>query len=583
MSKRSRVSSTARSDFSILEKNQGYIESLKIAYKLYESLNTARALSCYILLRNNEIEQLISLECSPGNYLHWRDYYKDALATNFLRKFRFRAKYHPGFVTRTKENATRAFLEAESRCRETNDKIFGNRLSGDASSILYRAREKISRVLFSFSCDEWIESCRFGPGADLVNLVRRSTVYDKMTGRLVATPAFQSLALALVKSHPAWATLNQSVEPVWHNRVTFVPKDAKTDRSIAIEPGLNAFAQAGLGRMIRRRLALFGNSIKYQHVNQRYAELGSVDDTISTIDLSSASDTLSYALVVDLIPQPWFHALDLTRSPFGLGKFGSVCYEKFSSMGNGYTFELESLIFWALAQSCCDFYSIRGPVRVYGDDIVVPSLAYEPFCRLLDEVGFIPNRKKSFHSGPFRESCGMDYFDGKKVRSLYLKEALSNVPSIFKLANGISRAAHFLLGGNQGRDACLEECWKQVVRLLPKEFRTMFGPFSFDTNGMGIPSVPDQYLCADWDVAKPRRTDSVRYREGWQGWSVRCLRARSKKFSFNERDGDLAVAMYLSRNGSEVDSEGFLSLRGRTRYSTRRETVFEWQDLGPWV
>lgn len=579
------MSKSKRKSTWVLSERAGYLGSLHIAYQYYISLNTPRALSCYLLLRNNEIDQLVSMQCIPSEYLSWREYYLDALAIAFLKKFKFRRKYHPGYVPRTKQRATETFLQMEQHCRETNDRIFLNRLSGDAREVIYHAREKISKILIDFSTEEWIDSCRFGPGADLNHKVSRSTVFDKMVGKLTSTVAFHPLATALVKSHPSWAP-HVEVEPVWHNRVAFVPKDAKTDRVIAIEPGLNAYAQAGIGRMIRRRLSLFGNSIKYQHVNQKHAEIGSVSGDRATIDLSSASDTLSVWLVRMLIPEPWLTACELLRAPFGkLKDKETVCYEKFSSMGNGYTFELETLIFWVLAQTVTKIKGASGPVRAYGDDIIVPACVAEDLASVFNELGFIVNLKKSYYTGPFRESCGMDYFSGMKVRPLYLKEPLSNVPSIYKLANGISRAAYFLHGVSSGRDARLEKCWKQVVRLLPKEARAYFGPFQFDENGMGIPAVTDAWLSVDFDVALPSGAlHRHRGRKcGWEGWEIQCFRARSRKFSFNERDGDLAVAMYLSRNGSEVSTEGSLDLRGRVSYYTCRETVHQWGDLGPWA
>lgn len=97
--------------------------------------------------------------------------------------------------------------------------------------------------------------------------------------------------------------------------------------------------------------------------------------------------------------------------------------EKFSSMGNGFTFELETLIFWALVESLRDLRSqTGGRVSVYGDDIVCPSDIATDLIELLDFCGFEVNTKKSHWAGLFRESCGEHFFRGKNVTPIYQKE-----------------------------------------------------------------------------------------------------------------------------------------------------------------
>jgi len=93
---------------------------------------------------------------------------------------------------------------------------------------------------------------------------------------------------------------------------------------------------------MKKRLGLFGVNLRDQSVNQRYALLGSIDGSLATIDLSSASDTVSYALVMSLLPSGWFDLLDLFRSECVEVPGGVIELEKFSSMGNAYTFELRA-------------------------------------------------------------------------------------------------------------------------------------------------------------------------------------------------------------------------------------------------
>lgn len=114
-------------------------------------------------------------------------------------------------------------------------------------------------------------------------------------------------------------------------------------------------------------------------------------------------------------------------------------------MGNGYTFELESLIFLSLTRAACDVFGVNSSdVSVYGDDIICPSDVVPLLIQVLNLVGFEVNHSKSFVAGPFRESCGKDWFLGELVRPLFIKKSVSNralmgwCNHIFRLNPGLS-------------------------------------------------------------------------------------------------------------------------------------------------
>lgn len=199
--------------------------------------------------------------------------------------------------------------------------------------------------------------------------------------------------------------------------LTFVAKNAKTYRAIATEPPLNGVYQLALGDYIAKRLAKFGVDLSDQSRNQRLAKEGSLTGALATLDLSSASDTVATELVYHLLPIDWALALSVGRSSAVLYKGKRIMLEKFSSMGNGFTFALESLIFWALASSCLP----GGTTSVYGDDIIVETAAVPLLTEVLTACGFILSPGKSFSSGPFRESCGADYYRGFDIRPFYQK------------------------------------------------------------------------------------------------------------------------------------------------------------------
>jgi hypothetical protein len=99
---------------------------------------------------------------------------------------------------------------------------------------------------------------------------------------------------------------------------------------------------------------------------------------------------------------------------------------KFSTMGNACTFPVESLLFLSIAIASVltvrgrrgtkySVESLRGEVAVFGDDIIIPVDCRELFIEALEILDFKVNTSKSFWSGNFRESCGIDAFRGHDV------------------------------------------------------------------------------------------------------------------------------------------------------------------------
>lgn len=328
--------------------------------------------------------------------------------------------------------AWESFAKSEFLCKQTNDRFrhYWSTLNSKSSyeEILYLVRRKIANILGA--CPSLAElHLGFGPGSS-------TTVKRKTSSRfkLDASPVCSKEAIGsltdLWAEIPNYAYLHKGKARVGYGELTFVPKNAKTNRSIIIEPLLNTFVQKGYGDYIKRRLLLSGCNLYDQSVNQELARLGSIFDNIATLDLSSASDTLASALVVDLLPMDWVAALSNWRTGAIIYKDKSgltIEQNKFSSMGNGFTFELESLIFFCIAFVVTECLGEDTKlVSTYGDDIIVPKGAANLTCSVLEECGFILNNEKSYFSGSFRESCGADFFRGENVRPFYVKDRFTS-------------------------------------------------------------------------------------------------------------------------------------------------------------
>jgi hypothetical protein len=346
------------------------------------------------------------------------------------------------------------------------------------------------------------------------------------------------------------------------NRICTVPKSSKTDRVIAIEPDMNMYVQKGFAKMIRNRLRMVGIDLNTQaSVNQMMAWRGSADGSFCTIDLSSASDTISLAIVDELLPPGWVEALKQCRSPIGTLPSGEVVrYSKFSSMGNAYTFELESLIFWALAKATLTAMGIKGVVSVFGDDIIVPTQAGPFLMAALKHAGFIPNMDKSFLTGPFRESCGKHYYLGVDVTPIYLRKPPIRLIDLYAVANAIRRKARRL----GYLEAALKPAYDMVVDAIPARFRYLI------PEGVG-----DVGLIADFDEACPP------INRGVQAYRYRCV---------TEVQGEIMVWGYprligllsIMEQRSLGEDPGRTPARPTGRYRVRVGSTTVWPSYGPW-
>jgi len=391
------------------------------------------------MLSNDEHLQFSQMEIKPLNYLEhelhkFRD---DYLITEYLSKYK-------GLNTGVDlaKVAYGSFVAAEDQCREANGRIRGIwTRSGSCGwlDIFCRAQLKIQSCLGTHpSWRKLADRFKWGPGATSTLKGFDARIDSKLREEQISVTmkALPYLKAAMACDY-AWlharsldaegptTLLDKEFLVVRGSRGLTVPKNAKTDRFIAAEPTGNVFLQLGVGNYLRQCLRRVGIDLDDQSVNQDLAA-HALDRGLATIDLKAASDTIPSALVWQLLPYSWASLLWDLRSPEIRIKGEYVPLEKFSSMGNGFTFELESLIFWALTESLRDAMGLTGRVSVYGDDIICPS---EMVCRLtelLSFCGFTLNVKKSHSTGVFRESCGKHFFGGSDVTPIYQKDVPDN-------------------------------------------------------------------------------------------------------------------------------------------------------------
>jgi hypothetical protein len=407
------------------------------------------------------------------------------------------------------EAALKKFIEAEDRCAETNLRIkvlgaLGNATRPEVDQAYCLARLKIAEILGEVPTLAELDF-RFGPGSNLQ--VRGDTSpYQKVHSSLECTSSLLPIVSEFLGEFPGWHQEGASVtiEIVPGSRLDTVPKDAKTHRPICVEPLLNGLMQKGIGSYMRERLRSFGLDLDRQEGNQILAR-EAYHRGLATVDFSSASDLIAYMLVLDLLPMDWVEFLECCRSESYTIEGVSYPFNKWSSMGNAYTFELETLLFYGLAFGCMKALGIKPEtnrnVRVYGDDVIIPTAAFDLFSEVSSHAGFVINDHKSFARGSFFESCGMDYYRGYLVRPFQWKLEMVTIRDLFYAANTVYQMADRLsdLGSFAGHlpVAChvnrLLEAHAWIIQKIPKKLRLLGPPFA-----------GDGHLWCDRSVANPR-------------------------------------------------------------------------------
>lgn len=313
-----------------------------------------------------------------------------------------------------------------------------------------RHADRIAGLIGNYRPDEW--SFRHGPGA-VSDLRRNEYKYSflRWSRRLEELFPFDRYGCT-----PIGYTERLNIDGIdvtleeGCSKLIAVPKTMKGPRLIASEPSYNQWAQQNIRDFLYNRVeqTSLGASIHFrdQRFNQKAALKGSLDGSLATIDLKSASDRLSCWLVETLFRrnEPLLKAFSAVRTRYitqKLDKSQSRLHKirKFTTMGSALTFPVQSLVFLAIAAGVGNYIEphlglkeVQEKVLVFGDDIVVPNHWTEALARVLELLGLKVNRSKTFSTGNFRESCGMDAFFGADVTPphITLRACKSNPRSI---------------------------------------------------------------------------------------------------------------------------------------------------------
>jgi hypothetical protein len=263
-----------------------------------------------------------------------------------------------------------------------------------------------------------------------------------------------------------------------------VPKSQVTPRIIAKESIATMWCQQMLRDYLEAGVqsSFLGDCIAFrdQSHNQVAALEASSTQSHWTVDLSSASDRLSLWLVERLCRsnQRLLEALWASRSVYcKVDTADGTNYlrmKKFAPQGSATTFPLQTIIYAVLAISAV-LYARGKPVtsesmaeaarqvRVFGDDTIIPSDCGRQYVELLTYCGFLVNQNKTFSEGFFRESCGVEAYDGVDVTPAYITYPYDESdPS--SVASTVECANNFFSKGLWHSAAALEETLPRWMR-----------------------------------------------------------------------------------------------------------------------
>lgn len=241
------------------------------------------------------------------------------------------------------------------------------------------------------------------------------------------------------------------------SRTEFVEKDSSGPRTIGLEPAEYMWCQQAVktamyAHIEKHRLTKGHVNFTDQTINRSLTSRWSDYDTL---DMSKASDRNSYALVEALFSKTslwrWLRAC---RTPGTILPDGRVLwFKKFAPMGSAVCFPVEAMVFWALA--CASLHRQGVPlllalrnVYVYGDDLVVPHGYFSGIQSDFEAFGLKFNDAKCCIFGKFRESCGMDAYDGVDITPVRLRKAYptrdaSSLIPLIKHANSLFQRGYW--------------------------------------------------------------------------------------------------------------------------------------------
>lgn len=490
---------------------------------------------------------LLASDCSLVRKADAHILARKALLNSFLKKF---GDVPPKEAARADRRALDLFLQWNTRCSEWAPPVVDHKTElgiaiGELRATFLQCFEQPYGEVIDFAGFSAMYY-RHGPGASVG--VALTDFYTKHCAGPMTTDSehlyweyYSSvLPFQLEQETENCRSTNFSTTVVRGSLLGFAPKNREISRTRATEPSLNMYYQLGTGVVLEDVLRdRFNIDLSTQPLyNNALSRLGSISGRFGTTDMSSASDGTSLGLWNWLMLYPeirdWFLRIRSKETQTPGGEW--VELHMLSSMGNGFTFPLMTLIFTCVVVAVYKTLGIQlrynsvgkdgelipGNFGVFGDDIIVETRAFKLVNECLEALGYAVNADKSFGAGPFRESCGTDWFLGLDVRGVYCK-TLKRPQDRYNLINQLNAwSSEWHIALPQTLKPLLASVWKLYIP-----------PWENSEAGIIVPV----------DIAKPRGRDE------YGGYVYNAYRSRPTRWQparglterhYNRR-GDLAT------------------------------------------
>ncbi|DAD50446.1 TPA_asm: RNA-directed RNA polymerase, partial [ssRNA phage Zoerhiza.4_7] len=425
---------------------------------------------------------------------------------------------------------------------------------------------------------------RAGPGASLS--ARDTDFYTKMFDSPLSSteglPSIWDSCVSMTDLHweaEASRSYRHATVIVDASRYSFVNKTRTVARGICTEPTINMWFQLGMGRVLEERLKSFfriGLSTQPDR-NRELAQAGSVNGNLSTIDLESASDSLGLPMLEYMLPRSFLAMLKGIRCPKTILPNGSeLTLNMVSTMGNGFTFPLQTMLFAAVVRGVANWYGVRLHSKnfgVFGDDIICPRKITHTVERVLSLLGFSVNTSKTYVEGPFRESCGTDYYLGINVRGVYIKK-LHSQQDLCVAINTLNRWS-----------AKTGVILNRTVTLLVSGLkRLLYVPLD-ESDDAGI-QTPFYYVPKKTSASRKKKSVNSAGRASYLCWTPReyafyILGGHVWTYREQVRRNYNPAGLYISLLCGGIRGDRVLLRQRRLRYNTRRRVTPRWDYLPP--
>lgn len=357
-------------------------------------------------------------------------------------------------------------------------------------------------------------------------------------------------------------------------RVITVPKTLKGPRIIAIEPVCMQYTQQGLSRNLTNLLEehpLTSGHINFsdQSVNRSIALSASKDKRSATLDLSAASDRVPRSLALYMFNSvPDFQgAVDACRSTHANLPSGEILpLEKFASMGSALCFPIEAMYFFTLCVMALlrsrdlpvtsrNIKIVAKDVYVYGDDIIVPVDEVVEVVNTLERYYCKVNTAKSFWNGNFRESCGMDAFNGEEVTPTYIREMQpDNLRRPSALISWVETSNHFYKKGYWKTSAYMLRACSNIIGVLPIVGEKCAGLGQFSFQCLDSNSILNYHKVKNVDLSSRKlKKKRFRWNKSYQIEEILCWVA-APRYQNDIIEGYPALMKSLLRLGDKLDT-----------------------------